>query len=26
MNVEALEKFCKDASRAFFNAFGLINH
>jgi len=26
MNVETLEKFCKDASRAFFNEFGLISH
>jgi len=26
MNVEKLEIFCKDASRAFFNQFGLLSH
>jgi len=26
MNVETLKKFCKDTSRAFFNAFNLISY
>jgi len=26
MNVETLKKVCKNASRAFFNVFGLISH
>ena len=26
MNVKTMERFCKDASRTFFNEFGLISH